>query len=355
MEITVDSEKIRKLVQEIFEKSGLKSEEAFTVSENLVQAEMRGIRSHGLVQVGNYSKMIQSKGINPDAKITLIKEGPGNLVFDADHAPGSVAGQYAMAKTIEKAKKNGVAISTVRNGTHFGYAAYYAMQALKENMFGLAFTSTGSAVAPFGGFEKMLGTNPICVAVPAGKLRPVVFDAATSNAAYNKVFFAYTEGQKIPDDWALDPKGFATTNPSDVVEGGGALLPFGGYKGYGLGFIVFIITSLLSGMNFSDTAEQNAVDSYRKVAYNFAAIDISRFTELESFKKNLDYSIEQLKNSKKTEGTAEIFVPGEIEFNNYDNSLKKGLVLYEGVAGNLRKLLSELGISKTLEDCLFSK
>ena len=352
MEIRVDPEKIQKLVKEIFKAAGLKDDEAFTVSENLVQAEMRGIRSHGLVQVANYVNLIRSKKINADAKITLLREGPANLVFDAQNAPGSVAVKFAMEKTIEKAKKSGVAVTTVKNGTHFGFAAYYAMQALKENMIGFAFTSTGKAVAPFGGFEKMLGTNPICVAVPAGEKRPVIFDAATSNVAYNKIFFAYTEGRSIPDNWGLTTNGSPTTNPADIIEKGGALLPFGSYKGYGLGFIVYIITSLLAGVDVSEESGETAGENYMQVAFNFAAIDISRFTEPETFKKNLDISIARLKASKTAPGISEILIPGEIEFKNYEKAQKEGLVLYEGVSSILRKSLEELGLPGHLEDCI---
>ncbi len=353
MSIRVDSQKIKQLVTRIFEKSGAKSEEAATVADNLVQAEMRGIRSHGLVQVANYSKLMRSGKINCSADIKIIRESESTLSIDADHAPGSVAGKYAMARTIEKARKNGVAISTVKNATHFGFAAYYAMDALAENFIGLSFTSTGLGVAPFGGFEKMLGTNPICVAVPAGKERPVVFDAATSNAAFNKCFFAYTEGRKIPSDWALDKDGKPTTDPADVVTGGGALLPFGGYKGYGLGLIVFIITTLLSGTSVIDDDGGKVTENTKKVAYNFAAIDISRFTDVKDFKENLDVSIRRLKNSKKLPGTQEIYISGEIEFNLAEKAEKEGLEIFDGVESEINRTLRELGFTETVSDSRF--
>jgi len=350
MSITVDSKKIHSLLTEIFETSGLTHEEALTVAENLVQAEMRNIRSHGLVQTANYSRFIQEGKFKSNAQIKIISEGPSTLAIDADHAPGSVAGKYAMARTIEKARKNGVAITTVKNGTHFGYAAYYAKEALPENFIGLAFTSTGPVVAPFGGVQRLLGTNPICVAVPAGHERPVIFDAATSNQAYNKVFFAYTEGRQIPDDWGLDKDGNTTTDPKDIVEDKGALLPFGGYKGYGLSFIVFILTTLLSGTSIQESSQDKVSENTRKISYNFAAIDISRFTDIKSFKENLDYSIKQIKESRKRPGVEEIFVPGEIEFNNYEKAEKEGLLIYDGVEKMINDTLKNLKIDKSLND-----
>jgi len=255
-----------------------------------------------------------------------------------------------MQKTIEKAKKNGVAISVVKNGTHFGFAAYYAMDALPENFIGLAFTSTGNTVAPYGGFDKVLGTNPICVVVPAGSERPIIFDAATSNVAYNKCFFAYTEGKSIPDNWAISENGSVTTNPADVVERNGALLPFGGYKGYGLDLIVFIITTLLSGTSVLEGVENSSAENTKKISFNFAAIDISRFTNVDDFKKNVDISIKRIKDSRKCPGVEEIFIPGEIEFNTYEKSKKYGLEIFSGVYNKITETLNELGIEKKLED-----
>lgn len=355
MSYIVDPKKMLKLESEIFQKSGLKKNEADIVAENLVEAEMRGIHSHGLIQTENYSKLMRAHKINSDSHIKIAAEGPSTYVFDADHAPGSVAGTFAMEKTIEKAKKTGVCVSTVRNGTHFGFAAYYAMKALPENFIGLAFTSTGLAVAPFGGYDKVLGTNPICVAVPAGKKRPIVFDAATSTVAYNKIFFAYTEGKQIPDDWALSADGKPTENPADVIEKNGPQTAFGGYKGYGLDLIVFIITTLLSGTSVLSDQGDTTAECTSKIGYNFAAIDISRFTDVELFKENIDVTIERIKNSRRREGVKEIFVPGEIEYNMHEKQEKEGLFISDGIAGKIHAALEQVGIKTTLSDIPFVK
>ena len=350
MGITVDSVKIKALVKDIFIASGLDSAASFTVADNLVQAEMRGIRSHGLVQVANYVRLIQQKKINAQPEISIIRESPSTLAIDADFAPGAVAGTFAMKKTIEKALNTGLAVATVKNATHFGFAAYYASLALPHNLIGLAFTSTGAVVAPFGGSEKQLGTNPICVAVPAGTHRPVIFDAATSNAAFNKIFFAYTEGRTIPSDWAITADGRPTENPADVIEHGGVLLPFGSYKGYGLSLIVQIITTLLSGTDVTTGSADDVTENTRKIAYNFMALDISHFTNPGDFKRNLDFTLDRLKNSKKRPDAEEIFIPGEIEFNLYEKSKEEGLVLFDGVEKSLSNVLDALGIQKKLSD-----
>ena len=269
--------------------------------------------------------------INCSAKTDLISESESTLAFDANFAPGAVSGFFAMKKTIEKAKKSGIAVATVKNASHFGFAAYYALQAVKEDLIGFAFTSSGLMVAPFGGFERVLGTNPICVAVPAKSERPVVFDSATSNAAYNKSFFAYTEHRPIPEDWGLTPEGKSTTDPADIVKNGGALLPFGSYKGYGLAFIVHILTSILSGSAARFNEEEKLFEDTKKIGFNFAVLDISRFTDLSIFKDLVDLSIRRIKSSRKQDGIPEIYVPGEIEWKQYEKSQKEGLLLYEKV------------------------
>ena len=348
MSLLVDSEKTKKLISLIFEKTGLNKESSNIVAENLIQAEMRGIRSHGLVQVANYSTFMRNGKINTNPNIQLISESDYTTAFDADFAPGAVAGLHAMKKTIEKAKKSGVAVSTVKNATHFGFAAFYAQEALKENLIGMAFTSSGLLVAPFGGHERVLGTNPICIAVPAKKERPVIFDAATSNAAYNKSFFAYTEGRKIPLDWGMDPQGKATDDPTDIVKNGGALFPFGGYKGYGLGLIVYLITSVLSGSSI--VKENDAINEIPgKIGYNFAAIDISKFVDVEDIKQTVDLAVNRLKKSKKNDEVERIYVPGEIEADLYDKAKQEGLLLYDGVISEITRTLKELKITESLD------
>lgn len=348
MALIVDSEKTKNLVSLIFVRSGLDEKDAHLVAENLVQAEMRGIRSHGLVQVANYSAYMRNGKINVKAEMKTISESDSALSFDADFAPGAVAGKYAMQRTIEKAEKTGVAVSTVKNATHFGFAAFYAQEAVKKDLIGLAFTSSSLLVAPFGGFERVLGTNPICVAVPAFQERPVVFDAATSNAAYNKSFFAYTEGRKIPRNWGMDAHGKPTENPADIVKNGGALFPFGGYKGYGLDFIVYLLTAVLGGSAIGRN-ENGIFEDSGKIGYNFAAIDIAKFTDTEAFKKTVDFAVRRIKASKKQAETERIYVPGEIEAELYEKAKTDGILLYDGVAREIRRTLSELGIAESLD------
>lgn len=346
MEYRADIAKTQKLVESIFESSGLRKEDARRVTDNLLFADMCGIHSHGLSKVATYVRWIKEGKIKISPEIKIINENACCTTFDADYAAGAVAGVCAMDYTIEKAKNQGLAMAVVKNGTHFGVAAYYALRAVKKNMIGIALTNSVKLMAPFGGYERELGTNPICVAVPGKKA--VVYDGATSIAAYNKIVLASIEKKAIPKNWAFDNKGYCTTNPEEVVVHGGAVCPFGTYKGYGLAAMVQILTGILSGGS-SVICDGELREDSDATAYNFMVIDISKFTDLDTFKKTVDLFEDRLKNSSKREGIDEIYLPGEIEDLKYKESKKKGIRIHENVVQSLRKIAENLEIDFSRE------
>ena len=341
MEYRVNCEKIRMVVESIFLKSGLKEEDARRVVDNLIFADMRGIYSHGLSKVVTYVRWIKEGKIKTSPEIKIINENACCTTLDADYAAGSVAGVYAMDYTIKKAKNHGLAMTVVKNGTHFGAAAYYALRAVKENMIGIALTNSVKLMAPFGGYDRELGTNPICVVIPGKKA--LVYDGATSIAAYNKIMLANIEKKAIPENWALDNRGHCTTDPEDVVVHGGAVCPFGTYKGYGLATMVQILTGILSGGS-SVICDDELQEDSDATAYNFMVIDISKFTDLDTFKKTVDLFGDRLKNSSKREGVEEIYLPGEIEDLKYKESEEKGIKIHENVVDSLRKTAEKLKV-----------
>lgn len=349
MGVFVDYYKTKELVFQIFEKAGLKKEYAATVADNLLEAEARGIRSHGLVQVNNYVKMVDNGEMITDGVPEILKDDISTYLIDGKHLPGSVTGKFAFKKTIEKAKKTGICVTAVKGCTHFGMAAYYAMDALEENMIGLAFCSAGTLVAPFGGYTRQLGTNPICVVVPAKKNKPIVFDAATSVQAFNKVFFAKTEGRSIPIEWAMDENGNETTDPNLAING--ALNPFGGYKGYGLAVIINILCGFLSGASIVKAEDDSISEDTQEIGFNFAAIDISHFQDVEEFKEGIDIFIDRLKNSPAKAGQ-DIKVPGEIEFANKELALNEGIELFNGVREILTDLSTRLNTDLRFDDII---
>lgn len=352
MSIKVDYYKIHEYITQVFTAVGLCSEYGSTLAWNLVRAESRGVRSHGLVQVKNYVNKYEAGiyNINPDIRVE--KQVGSIAIIDGDKGPGAVSGLKAMHLAIEMAKSSGIAMTVVKNGTHFGMAEFFAREAVKENMIGMAFTNVSvPLVAPFGGYTKQLGTNPICVAVPAYEHEPIIFDAATSEAAFNKVFYARAEGKSIPDNWAVDGKGQKTTDPNEVIENG-ALVSFGGYKGYGLGFMVNILTGLLSGACLLKDETGAIHEDESGVGFNFVAIDISKFMDVTDFKKLVDTFVGRIKGSARINKDTPILVPGEPEDERFKKALSEGIEIYDGVEAELKFVEEHLNIKMKLEDCV---
>ena len=324
----------------IFEAAGFRKDYAERVADNLVTAEARGVYSHGLVHLIDYVEFFQ-RGMIQNNDVDIVRDFGAVTLFDAHHAPGAPSGELAMDKAIEKAKEHGIGLSVVKNGTHFGMAYYYARRALKENMIGLAFTNAGDMVAPFGGKSKQIGTNPICITVPTenGEL---TFDAATSVQAFNKLYHASVEGRPIPLGWAIDPDGNDTTDPKLGMQG--ALLPFGGYKGYGLGFMVHLITGVLSGSSLKRNDDGSIEENIHNCGFNFCAIDINRLIDLKDFFDGEKLFADRVAASPKKENVERIYLPGEIEVEKYQKALSDGIFLDNGVEGNMLKLKERFGL-----------
>ena len=350
MGFKADHLKLHRYITDIFINTGLSKEHAEIVADNLITAEMRNVRSHGLVQVGHYVDLYKRGVYNAVPDVKIIREDESTALIDADRGPGAPVGKYAMNIAIEKAKKNGIAAVSVKNATHFGMAAYYAMDAAIDDLIGLAFTNTPPLVAPYSGYKKEIGTNPFCAAFPSGSGRPVIFDAATSQAAYNKIFFARKEGNRIPFGWAVDGNGNATDDPASVIDGG-ALLPYGGYKGYGLAFVLELLTGILSGSTVDETG-RSGIPELDSIGFLFVAIDVSRFIDIGLFKSAVDSFAGRLLSSPQS-GDDRIYIPGEKEYQSYDDALVNGISIYEETEAELRKLGSLYDLS--LDDCVFQK
>jgi LDH2 family malate/lactate/ureidoglycolate dehydrogenase len=232
-------------------------------------------------------------------------------------------------------------------------AAYYAMRALGHDMIGFAFCSARPRIAVHGGISRALGTNPICAAIPAARENPVVFDAATSKTAYNKIVYALREGRGLEKGLAIDARGQDTDDPAAALRG--ALLPFGGYKGSGLAVIVQILCSLLTGAAFQfDEKTHGLRENPDKIGFYFMAVDIAAFQPPELFKKSVDLLARRLKNSQKTSGQGTIYMPGELEYLAHAEQSARGLILGEGVAADLDALRRELALDGNVADCLAS-
>ncbi len=346
--------KLKKFCIEIFEKLGISEVEARTISDNLVEAQLRGVQSHGIAKVINYADYIEKEIFNIKPNIKILKESNSTIAINGDHGMGAVLGKFAMEKCIEKAKISGIASATVSKGSHFGIAGFYSMMALKKDMIGIALCNSGNVMTIYGGTSRVLGTNPISIAVPANEKYPIVFDAATSEAAFNKIRIANIEGRDIPKGWAIDKNGKATVNAKEALEG--AVIPFGGYKGSGLAVMVNILTCVLSGAFLDAHGEETKKGEASKgVGFYFSAIDIEKFQDVNIFKKSIDLMIGELKASNRNQDVKNIFMPGELEYLRKEENLRLGVEIGSGVLDGLKQLQKKYSLKNRIEDCIINK
>jgi LDH2 family malate/lactate/ureidoglycolate dehydrogenase len=269
------------------------------------------------------------------------------LVVDAKHAVGMVAAPKVMQACIDQAKTSGVCFASVHNGCHYGLGAYYPMMALKDDMISFCIANAPALVAPFGGADPMLGTNPISVAIPAGKYPPLVVDIATSVAAKGFIALAMKEGRDIPLGWALDKDGNPTTNAAAANEG--VLLPFGLHKGYAIELIVSLLSFALSGadmdVNIPRFFEHTELDA--NVGYFMGCINVSKFCPVEDFKARVDAMFDLLKSCRPSAGSNGVLIPGEIENNRTKIAVEEGIDLSEATLQDFRDMAETFGVEYT--------
>jgi len=331
-------ENLKRFVIDTLKAIGVSEDQASVVADVLVEADLRGIESHGVARLPIYVKRLQHGLINKNPNIQIVSESRNTALVDADNGLGQVAAKYAMEVCIKKAKESDVAVVGVRRTNHFGIAAYYAMMALKEDLIGFVATNASPLMAPWGGCTPVLGTNPFAVAIPAGKEVPIVLDMATSVVARGKIEVYKRKGQKIPLGWALDEEGQPTDDPDKALKG--TLLPVGGPKGYGMALVMDILAGLMVGSAYNGGVGSLFKDFTKpqNIGNLMIAINIERFMPIEEFKSKVDEYIRKIKASKKAKGVTEIFVPGEIEYRTTLERKQKGIPLSDEVLRELRSL-----------------
>ncbi len=348
-EYVVDAKKLKAYLVDIFVSVGLSPKDAETTSDVLVQADLRGIESHGVARILRYAGKIRRGEINPRPDIEVVSETPTTLLIDAGNGLGQVVGVYTMERCIEKAKRAGMCFATVRNSNHYGIAGYYAMMALDEDMVGVSSTNTWPLVVPTYGRKPMFGTNPIAVAVPTMNATPYVLDMATSVVPIGKIEVYERREKNVPIGWGVDSEGRDTTDPSKI-RNGGSLLPLGGtvehagYKGYGLGVLVDILTGVLSGGVFGSEVGRPEDLTPSKIGHFFGAVNIDAFMPKEEFKKRMDSMLQGLKDSPRAVTQSRIYYAGEIEAETQRLRLVDGIPMFWKVYETLKKLGNETGV-----------
>jgi len=322
--------------------AGVKGEDAEIIAETLVCAELRGVKSHGIVRLPTYVERLERGILSLNARMVFERKGGAAALLDAGNGFGQVAGHKAMNVAVELAKTHGVGIVGVRNSNHFGIASYYSMLALRWDMIGIVLTHSSPAIAPYGTIAPLLGTNPLSIAVPARHGRPVVLDMSMSVVARGKIRYAALKGEDIPEGWGLNSKGHPTTNPNEVLKGG-SLVPIGGVKGSGLALMIDILCGVLT--NSCLTGEvKNITDMSgpSKTGHMFCAVNISSFADANTFKSNIDQVINTIKSLEPI-GDNLIFLPGEIEYELEEKRKKEGIPVECKVVESLNDLANRYG------------
>lgn len=336
----------------IFLKIGCSSADAAIASTVLLSADLRGVDSHGVARLSGYVRLWEAGRVNATPNIHIAHETPSTAVIDGDAGLGLVVAPAAMQVAINKAMQVGTGWVSVQNSNHFGIAGYHAMMALPNNMIGIAMTNASALVAPTFGIEKLLGTNPIAVAIPAGTEPPFVADFATTTAANGKLEILQRKNEPMPQGWVQTKEGQSSTNANELKQGG-ALLPLGGdrehgsHKGYMLGSIVDIFSAILSGANYGPWVPP--FPAYipmpenmpgKGIGHFFGAMRIDAFRPAEEFKQHMDQWIRRFRSSQTISGQQAVIIPGEPERAMEAIRMREGFVLLDPVVKDLN-LLSE--------------
>jgi L-2-hydroxycarboxylate dehydrogenase (NAD+) len=354
---TFSASQLHQFSKNVFEAIGCSAKDAEIAADTLISADLRGVDSHGVARLSGYVRLWEKGRINPTPDIKIVHETPSTAVVDGDGGLGLVVAPFAMQVAIEKAKTVGTGWVSVKNSNHYGIAGYHALEAVKYDMIGMSMTNASPLVSPTFSKERLLGTNPIAVAIPANDEPPYVGDFATTPAANGKLEVLQRKGGDAPLGWIQDKEGQETTNAHGVKEGG-AWLPLGGtrehgsHKGYILGSIVDIFSAVLSGANYGPWAPPFV--AYLEPAENppgeglghfMGAMRVDAFRPADEFKSHMDNWIRRFRNSTPVDEAQPVVIPGDPERAMEAERKTNGVPLLTPVVDDLNQLAERFNIS----------
>ncbi len=344
--VLVDSGELHRVSCLVFEALGLSSDHAATVSDALVAAELRGQGSHGISRLlGIYAERLEKGAVNAHPVARIVERRKSVAVVDGDNGPGQVIGRFAMDLAISMAKDTGVGCVAVRHSNHYGSAAFYLQPAADRGAIGFTTTNAPPNVPPWGGRKPFLGTNPLAIAVPAGRHGTILLDMATSVVAKGKMQLMAKEGHDtIPLGWALDSQGRDTRNLQAALEG--MVLPLGGPKGYGLGVIVEILSALLSGADYGPHLGNmyRDFDRPQNIGHFFGALDIEAFASLHQFVGRVEQFVDEIRAVPRRPDCDEILMPGDIESRAAERNRTHGIAIDLAVFAEIGQIAEKYGV-----------
>ncbi|HEX3014453.1 MAG TPA: L-sulfolactate dehydrogenase [Methanobacterium sp.] len=343
MNITIEQE--RSIIMEILTRFNIPEDDAYIVADVTMDGDLKGFTSHGLGRFPQYVKGLKLGTIDPNAEIVIEEETASTALLNGNHKFGHVVTYKGMEIAMEKAEKTGIGLVGIHNSNHFGVAGYYSDMAIMQDMIGFVIANTEPAVAPIGGKEPIIGTNPIAIGIPANK-NYVSVDMATSASARGKLLEALRKGQKIPENVALDCEGNPTVDPEAALKG--SILPFGAHKGYALAFMVEILAGPLVRAAFGKGVKGTASsDEMCTKGDLLMVIDPSKFVDINQFKEEVDEFVSEIKGSGDN-----IFIPGDMEVNNINRFKEEGFSIDDALFKQLKEIADELSfdLDKILKD-----
>lgn len=344
----VNWETLREQCKNLLVRLEVPSDEAFIIADNLVDADLCGVESHGVSRMSIYMKRLRTQVIANKSNVNIVQEHPSSILWDGCNSMGMVTGINAMKRCIEKARETGCCFVAVNHSNHYGMASYYVKMGAEANMVTFSGTNAPPNIAPWGSPKAYMGTNPLAIAVPTNG-EPMLLDMAPSVVAMGKVILAAKLGQSIPEGWAQTVDGKPTTDPKEGMKG--TVLPIGGPKGYGLSLFMDVLCGVLADAEFGPHLNNmwNDFENPQGVGHIFCCIDISKFVQIDRFKDRMHQMISEIKMLPKNPGVDEIFVPGEIEQRRRIRRKENGIELSEIVFEELKSLCNEYGESFILE------
>ncbi|NJN42705.1 MAG: Ldh family oxidoreductase [Flammeovirgaceae bacterium] len=353
----IPAKDLSKFVNNVFLAMNCSPKDAELSTNVLLSADLRGIDSHGVARLSGYVRLWEAKRINTKPAIKTIYETPSTGVIDGDQGLGLVVAPHAMRLAIDKANKCGTGWVAVKNSNHFGIAGYHAMLALEHDMIGMAMTNASPLVAPTFSTERLLGTNPICVAIPADSQPAFVADFATTTAANGKLEILQRKSKQAPIGWIQDKEGASSTNPHELKDGG-ALIPLGSdrehgsHKGFCLGAWVDIFSAVLSGANygpwvppFVSFLAPPADPVGEGIGHFVGAMRVDAFRPVSEFKQHMDQWINRFRSAKTVAGESSVIIPGDPERESEAVRLKEGIPINEKVVDDLKILAEKFSIT----------
>jgi ureidoglycolate dehydrogenase (NAD+) len=335
---------LRRFVARVLTWGGARADEAALVADALVSADLRGVHSHGVVRTRIYLERLRAGSIRSGAMFTVIRDLGPTLLADAGAGFGIVAAVRAMDLAVERAQRHGVGVAGVRNSNHCGMLAYFVLRAVSRGAVGIALSNADAQVAPWGARARYFGTNPLSVGIPAAREPAVVLDMATSEVAHGRIHAAALRGEQIPLTWALGRDGRPTTDPHEALRG--ALLPFGGPKGSGLGLVVDVLAGLLTGAASGPDVVPlyESTERQQDVGHLMVAIWPDAFCGADVFCERVDRLVREVRALPAVDSHERVWLPGEIESHRFEQYAKQGIPLPREATEGLQQVSRAVGI-----------